>query len=139
MSAIPLSFLHHVARATRDVERCRDFYVNVLGFRDLPRPPFSFRGAWLFGYGFQIHVIENADLAPDASEEIRSRGDHLAFATPDPAAVRRGLEERGIRFMERTNAGGAKQIFFQDPDGYHIEVAAYGDPSVGYLGEAMTP
>ena len=139
MAPIPLAFLHHIARATADVERCRDFYVEILGFRDLPRPPFSFRGAWLFGYGFQIHVIENPALAPGASEEIHSRGEHLAFATTDPAAVRERLQEAGVRFLERTNAGGAEQIFFQDPDGYHIEVAAYGDPAIGYEGRPMTP
>lgn len=45
--AIPLHSLNHVSRETRDVNRLKDFYMQVLGFRPAVRPNFSFGGHWL--------------------------------------------------------------------------------------------
>jgi catechol 2,3-dioxygenase-like lactoylglutathione lyase family enzyme len=125
---LPVIALHHVARATRDPERCTAFYRDVLGFRQIERPNFSFRGTWLYNYGLQIHVIEHA--APDGGGDgpIDARANHLAFAVADAdglAEVERLLAERGIPFHKQVNAGGIPQIFFHDPDGYHIEIGLY--------------
>lgn len=129
---LPLRALHHIAVTTRNAEASIAFYCDVLGFRQLPRPPFNFRGAWLYGYGFQIHVIEHSAYAPDAAAPIDSRDRHLAFAVEDFDQARADLVARGIEFIERTNAGGVRQIFLHDPDGQTIELAVYGDPSRGY-------
>lgn len=131
---LPLRHLHHIARMTRDPAASRKFYCEVLGFRELPRPGFNFNGAWLFGYGFQIHIIENLEVDPIQVEGISTRTDHLAFATGDIEAVKQSLIDRGIDIREQVNAGGAHQIFFRDPDGHHIEVAQYpnDDPSKGH-------
>ncbi|PRP82506.1 hypothetical protein PROFUN_10076 [Planoprotostelium fungivorum] len=45
--SLPLHSLNHVSRETRDVDRLRDFYITVLGFRPAVRPNFSFKGHWL--------------------------------------------------------------------------------------------
>jgi catechol 2,3-dioxygenase-like lactoylglutathione lyase family enzyme len=133
-AALPIKGLHHVALTTRSAERSAAFYCEVLGFQQLRRPPFNFRGAWLYGYGLQIHIIENPDKAPDPAAEIDSRANHLAFAVEKIEPVRELLEARAVEFRERVNAGGTQQIFFRDPDGHFIEVAVYGDPSQGYTG-----
>ena len=131
---LPIIGLHHIARVTRHLDDTLDFYCNVLGFQQLRRPPFSFRGAWLFNYGVQIHIIENESLAGERNDQIDSRANHLAFRVEDIDAVKSSLAEHGIDFVERVNAGGIQQIFFQDPDGHHIEIAVVGDPSIGYTG-----
>jgi catechol 2,3-dioxygenase-like lactoylglutathione lyase family enzyme len=132
-AALPIRGLHHIARATRRPEESKAFYCEVLGFRELPRPKFSFRGAWLYNYGMQIHLIENPEVAPRPGGPIDSRLDHMAFAVDDLDAAKESLEARGIAFQERVNAGGVRQIFFHDPDGHHIELAVYGDPAVGFV------
>jgi len=129
---LPIRSLHHIAVATRNADSCKAFYIEVLGFRELPRPPFNFRGAWLYNFGFQIHVIEHAEFAPDQGAEISSYSDHLAFAVTNIEEAKSILGERGIPFRERVNAGGTQQVFFHDPDGHTIELAVYGDPVKGY-------
>lgn len=126
MSApLPISGLHHVARVTRRPLESIAFYRDVLGFQELQRPGFNFRGAWLFNYGIQIHIIENASSAPDPQRAIDSRGDHLAFHVTDIAASKERLQSAGIEFIEQVNAGGIHQVFFRDPDGHFIELATY--------------
>lgn len=134
-SPLPLSRLHHIARVTADAEASINFYCDVLGFEKLPRPPFSFRGAWLYGYNVQIHIIENATLGDADRGKIDTRADHLAFSASDMDRVKELLAERGISFEEQVNAGGIHQVFFHDPDGHHIEISLTGDPSIGYTGE----
>lgn len=129
---LPILGLHHLAVVTRRPEESVAFYCDVLGFAELPRPPFAFRGAWLYAYGMQIHIIENNADAGDRNDEIDSRASHVAFRVASIEPVRERLEEHGVPYREQVNAGGIHQVFFQDPDGYHIEIAAHGDPSVGY-------
>jgi catechol 2,3-dioxygenase-like lactoylglutathione lyase family enzyme len=132
---LPIRGLHHIALVTARPEESAAFYRDVLGFRDLPRPPFNFRGAWLYGYGLQIHIIENAAAAEAEVGKIDSRANHVAFRVDAMPPVIEGLKSRSIEFREQVNAGRAHQVFFHDPDGHHIEIAVYGDPSIGYREE----
>lgn len=125
MTSLPLKGLHHIARVTSRPDESTRFYVDVLGFRAIKRPDFDFRGAWLLGYGFQIHLIENPDLLGSSGGPINTRANHLAFAVDDIGPVRQRLTAHGIEFHEQVNAGNIRQIFFQDPDGHHLEVAVY--------------
>ncbi len=125
---LPLESVNHIARATRELDKLQetiDFYRDVLGFREIERPGFDFPGAWLYGYGVQIHLIIDADANP-AGGRLSKRADHVAFHTPDIDAVTRLLTELGIEFVTNTvPTSGITQIFFHDPNGYHIEVATY--------------
>ena len=49
--------LHHVAVSVTDLERAQHFYGEVLGFRELERPPFDFPGAWYELGDRQLHLI----------------------------------------------------------------------------------
>jgi len=129
---LPIKALHHVARTTKNAQRSRAFYCDVLGFREIKRPNFNFRGAWLFNYGFQIHIIEHDGADRTGAGPIDTRADHLAFAVDDFADVERRLKEHGIEFHKQVNAGGIPQIFFRDPDGHHIEIGIY-PPTPGYV------
>jgi catechol 2,3-dioxygenase-like lactoylglutathione lyase family enzyme len=133
---LPIKGLHHIARTTRDPERSRAFYRDVLGFREIQRPGFNFRGAWLFNYGVQIHIIEHT--ASDVSGEIDTRANHLAFAVDDFDQVERRLGELGIPYHKQVNAGGIPQIFFHDPDGHHIEIGIY-PPTPDYVESTGPP
>ena len=122
---LPIESLNHVALMTRRLDASRAFYCNVLGFREMERPNFNFRGAWLFNYGLMIHLIENAK-AGEPSEEIQTRENHLALHAGDLARAEQLLVEHGVRYRKNTIADrGISQIFFQDPDGNYIELGAY--------------
>lgn len=108
--------IHHVSLNVTDTERALGFYRDVLGMRPLPRPAFTFGGAWLdAGAGRQVHLIE-ADVPPD-------RGQHVAFqvASVDDTIV--ALRAAGLTAGDARPVGdtGIRQTFVHDPDGNLIE------------------
>jgi glyoxylase I family protein len=127
-SASPLGLrgLHHVSLVVKRLEPSRAFYCDVLGFREIPRPAFSFGGAWLYNFGLQVHLIVDEQRA-EPEGGIQTRDDHLAFETLDLEAAERHLQGHNIVYRVNFQAGtNVKQLFFRDPDGHHIEVAHYG-------------
>ena len=122
---LPIEYIHHVSRVTRDLDKSIGFYCDVLGFQPLDRPGFNFRGAWLFNYGLQIHLIESEHQAPP-NIKIQARVDHVAFRVSDIDTVKRLLDDGGIEYVSRhVPDTGVTQVFFLDPDGNHIECGMY--------------
>ena len=125
--------LHHLALVCRDVGRTEVFYRDLLGFSPLPRPPFDFRGAWIYRAGLQIHLIEDPASTDGTDARPDSRRDHVAFHVEDVDAARAELTRQGVTFQERVNAGGIRQLFFCDPDGHTIELARHAAPEAGWV------
>lgn len=118
--------INHIARPTRRLDESRRFYIEVLGAREISRPPFSFRGAWLYLSGIQIHLIES-DEAPDSPPPINTRQRHCAFSVEDIDAMEGVLQEHGIAYERKAMPErGWPQIFFRDPDGHMLEIGMYG-------------
>ena len=70
--------LDHINILTKDVDKCRKFYVDGLGFEEGFRPKFDIPGLWLYlGYSPVIHIIEIVEALPN----VLSSGciDHIAF------------------------------------------------------------
>ena len=67
--------IHHVSLNVSDTERSLAFYRDVLGMAELPRPDFSFGGAWLdAGNGRQVHLIEaEVPVEPRAARRVPRR------------------------------------------------------------------
>ena len=112
--------LNHVALHVADVESSCEFYRTVLQLEQLPRPEFSFPGAWFrLGAGQELHLIggRSAELAD------HGRRNHYALLVDDmPAWVNR-LEQSGVVFEgPLSRPDGARQVFLQDPDGHFIEL-----------------
>lgn len=123
MNIVPAK-LHHVSRQTLKLDETRRFYVEVLGFRELSRPPFAFRGSWLYGAGIQIHLIEEPFDAPPL--DINTRENHIAFAVDDMGAAEEALKQHGVTYRHNVvPERGTNQIFFRDPDGWMIEIGLY--------------
>lgn len=124
-SPIQVRAINHLARTTRHLEASRAFYRDVLGFRELSRPNFNFPGAWLYRHGLQIHLIVD-DSAPTEKAALSTRTDHLALHIDDVAAAEQLLKEHGIPYRSNYVADrDVTQLFFQDPDGHHIELGRY--------------
>ncbi len=118
---------NHIALPTSNAQRCARFYCEVLGFRLVPRPSFSFEGRWLYRAeaGVMIHLIqdENRQLK---TEPIDTRGYHFAMQSGDVSRDLRLLAEHGVETVERTLPDhGYRQVFFHDPDGNVVEIGEW--------------
>ncbi|KAG2723059.1 hypothetical protein I3760_02G155400 [Carya illinoinensis] len=122
-----LKSLNHISLVCRSVKESIHFYQNVLGFIPIRRPgSFDFDGAWLFGYGIGIHLLQTEDPENIPKKtEINPKDNHTSFQCESMGAVEKKLKEMGIAYV-RTMAeeGGihVDQIFFHDPDGFMMEI-----------------
>ena len=48
----PITSFNHIAREVLSIEKSKNFYVDILGFKVIPRPPFECEGYWLHGHGY---------------------------------------------------------------------------------------
>ncbi len=124
--------LEHVTVRCAQLQRTRDFYVEMLGLTEGDRPNFPFRGHWLYLGGIPVvHLVEASDSAgawgrdiviPKAEDGTGSF-DHVAFRGDDFAAMRARLQKAGVTFKERVVPGGAlSQLFVPDPEGVLVEI-----------------
>ena len=57
-----IASLDHVNILTPDIDKCRAFYIDGLGFREGFRPDFGFPGLWLYLEGAPVlHFIQSDD------------------------------------------------------------------------------
>jgi catechol 2,3-dioxygenase-like lactoylglutathione lyase family enzyme len=117
---MPVTAMNHFTILTDDVPATVDFYRELLGLVDGPRPPFDFPGAWLYaGERPILHVVggRNADeLRPGVI-------DHMAFSAEDLSDTLALLASRNIAHTCRRLPGGRTwQVFFHDPNGARVEL-----------------
>lgn len=115
-----LNQLNHVALHVANVETSSRFYQEVLRLEPMPRPAFTFPGAW-----FRIGVDQELHLIGERTEPVisKSRGNHYALLVDDLDAWERHLEGLGVSFLpRRTRPDGAFQVYVSDPDGHVIEL-----------------
>jgi lactoylglutathione lyase len=112
--------LNHVALHVADVDRSVAFYHDVLRLESIPRPAFTFPGAWLrLGADQELHLIG------ERTREVVShnRGNHFALLVDDLDAWEQHLTAGGANFVpRRRRPDGAYQIFVIDPDGHYVEL-----------------
>jgi glutamate racemase len=84
--------LNHVALHVKDIERSIVFYRDVLKLEPIPRPAFTFPGAW-----FRLGLDQELHLIGERKREVIShnRGDHFAYV----GRVGTGYGETKIRSL----------------------------------------
>jgi len=104
-----------------------DFYQTILGFVPIRRPgSFDFDGAWLFGHGIGIHLLQSSD--PESlpvKKAINPKDNHISFQCESMGVVEKKLKEMGLDYVRaKVVEGGIEvdQLFFHDPDGFMIEI-----------------
>ena len=104
----------------------RDFYRDLLGLVEGPRPDFNFPGHWLYAGGAAVvHLAGNRpnDAGGPGGDRPTGRFDHVSFQARGLARTRRHLEARGIDWQEAPVPGfPLHQIFLRDPIGLKIEL-----------------
>jgi catechol 2,3-dioxygenase-like lactoylglutathione lyase family enzyme/uncharacterized protein YunC (DUF1805 family) len=123
--------LDHVTLVVKDLARSRQFYVDVLGMREVPRPAFSFAGLWFQAGATQIHLIlEYAGSGPAGNllpaEKRNSRTHHLAFLVDNAAAAMALLQTHDVPLLSgpKPRPDGYVQVFVSDPDGHVVELCS---------------
>jgi len=112
--------MNHFTILTDDVRTTVEFYRDLLGLTEGPRPPLTFPGAWLYAGGEAIlHVVggrERDELKPGVI-------DHMAFSATDLSDTLALLASRDIAHTCRRLPGaGTWQVFFHDPNGARVEL-----------------
>jgi lactoylglutathione lyase len=126
--ATPVSVqLDHVALHVADTQRSVDFYGGLFGLKEIPSPFPPGGPRWMvFGNGIELH-LQPGRVGPIGTP----RQVHFAVTVPDLAPIIAWLKAHNVGWVDsadraglisHTRTDGVQQIFFQDPDGYWIEV-----------------
>ena len=115
--------LDHYNVSTRNLKATVQFYEDVLGFKNGPRPQFDFPGAWLYSAGHP--VLHLNDISQTDREQRPDSGviDHVAFGSRGFEATKRHLAGKGISYrVNQVPKSTRWQIFFRDPNNVEIEL-----------------
>lgn len=118
-----IGMLDHYNVSTRKLKETVQFYEDVLGFKNGPRPAFDFPGAWLYsGDKPVLHVVEKRVVPKGAGvlDHIAFRGDNLSSFLSK--LISQGMKYDLRRLPESGHAGGTWQLFFNDPNGARVEI-----------------
>jgi glyoxylase I family protein len=126
--------IHHVSLPVGDLDRSRRFYREVLGLREIERPPFDFPGAWFEFGDDQLHLIVGERSTFRANKGLDSRDIHFALRVRSFRETLDLLESKGYRTdadddfarmkVSPHATAGFPQIYILDPDRNVIEINA---------------
>jgi lactoylglutathione lyase len=118
--------INHIAFYVRDLKPSTDFYRDVLGLQTIPEPFNDGRHTWfLIGPKAHLHIISGATVSLP-----KEKNTHLCFSVASVDDFIPRLTDAKIPFESWTGEkstvtvrpDGVKQIYFQDPDGYWLEI-----------------
>lgn len=117
----------HSTVYVRDLEKSANFYEKVLGLERIPEPFKDGRHVWFrIGPHDQLHVVSGATEAMKHDVNV-----HLAFRVASFDDFISHLDQMAIKYRKSirdeskgtsVRPDGVNQVYFQDPDGYWIEV-----------------
>jgi catechol 2,3-dioxygenase-like lactoylglutathione lyase family enzyme len=118
---VKLKAIRHTGVKITDVTKAKEFYGQILGMTELPRPELPIPGAWYECNGVQVHLIGDSD----AMRGIPGVGPHIAVQVEDLEQAKQELTARGIAFHELTPPPSMRAnpvLFVKDPDGNVVEL-----------------
>ena len=124
--AQPTIQLNHIAIYVVDLKTSTEFYRDIVGLDTIPEPFHDGRHTW-FGVGpkSHLHVISGA-----TQKTPHDKNTHLCFSVASVPEFINRLKKSGVIFENwagekntyTNRVDGVKQIYFQDPDGYWLEI-----------------
>jgi catechol 2,3-dioxygenase-like lactoylglutathione lyase family enzyme len=125
-----ITHMQHYMVLSKDLEKTRAFYCEVLGLRTGPRPPFDFEGLWIYvGDVAAVHVASQTSYEQSGRVEQAGKRhgsgsvDHIAFAANDYDALITSFHKHGVQYRAtQVPASDLRQLFVFDPDGIQIEI-----------------
>ena len=119
--------LDHTTILVSDLETSSNFYKNILQLNELETP----WGVINWGRFFSIGNNQQLHMAKLDTNSIKlNKFLHMAFSVQEFDAYLRFLTKKGIEYGNfagdskepQIRPDGVRQIYFQDPDGYWIEI-----------------
>jgi catechol 2,3-dioxygenase-like lactoylglutathione lyase family enzyme len=107
-----------IAMPAGEEEKAREFYINLLGFAEIPKPPELAKrgGAWFQSENVQLHLGVEVDFKP-------ARKAHPAFLVNDLVSFLANVQNAGYEAdTSQPPLDGYKRAHIFDPFGNRIEL-----------------
>lgn len=117
---------NHIAISVKDVAKSVNFYQKVFNLKEIENTASVSNTRWLMlTKTAQIHIIPRPDFEIKINKAV-----HFALATQYLNSFINHLDDLNIQYSDWKDTpnkdymrnDGINQIYFQDPDGYWIEV-----------------
>lgn len=117
---------NHLALSVKNLDASAEFYTNVLKLPEITNRTKMDGIRWFaFGNGQELHLISILKENVTVNKAV-----HLGLTSPAFDDFIKLLDEKKVAYSDwpgtpqkiNIRADGIKQVFFQDPDGYWIEV-----------------
>jgi lactoylglutathione lyase len=118
--------LNHIALYVTDLKKSTAFYQDIVHLDTIPEPFHDGLHTW-FGIGplSHLHLIQGATAAA-----AHDKHNHLCFTEPSLQEFTMMLDKNNIDYESwagekksvTLRVDKVKQVYFQDPDGYWIEI-----------------
>lgn len=117
---------NHIALAVKDVDESIEFYQKVFGFNEIKNTASKSKTRWLsLNQNKELHLIPRPEAGIKIVKEV-----HFALTTKRINDFVQHLSTLEIAYEDwmgnpntiHTRDDGIKQVYFQDPNGYWIEV-----------------
>ena len=118
--------LNHIAISVKRVDVSVAFYKKVFKLKEIENTASNSKTRWLsFGDGKQLHLIPRPHLTVKTNKAV-----HFALSTKNIDAFVQHLKEVKVDYTDwlgtvnkdYVRQDGVKQVYFQDPDKYWVEV-----------------
>jgi lactoylglutathione lyase len=118
--------INHLALSVKNVDASAEFYKTVLGLEEITNRTKNPGIRWFsLGEGKELHLISTVP-----GNIMITKAVHLGLTNSNFDTFVKALEANKVTYSDwpgtantiSTRADGVKQVFFQDPDGYWIEV-----------------
>ena len=118
--------INHIAFSVLNLQRSTDFYTKILRLDTIPEPFHDGRHTWLaIGDVSHLHLIQNPGPIVTPSKNT-----HLCFTVASVDEFVEVLKKAKLPYEDWSGKANSitirvdkvKQVYFQDPDGYWIEI-----------------
>ena len=126
MASAQVPVFNHQTVYVVDLDKSTAFYKDVMNLPQIPEPFLDGKHSWFrTGPHSQLHVVSGV-----AKKESHDINIHIAFKVSSLTDFMKHLDELKIKYgnvqgqqgVSQARPDGIKQIYFQDPDGYWLEV-----------------